>query len=472
MDNDGKGGDIRLDVAMRLVGVAGKTVWRAQSRIWTVILALLFAVSSPFGVAAVGPPTVVDPTTAVTPYPGPRVQDVKELEQDLQSTDATQAARLLWRFECGPHVADWTAVVQRAWDRRDSASPDATTRDPVVRALMAKCLAEPWSRFRATQPSDLPVIAELRHAILSDNSEEVRAAASGLTHFATAEDVQAMVAIPGRFPNLVRTTVGALSEVCRADAAVGIAKIRETIADAGERAEIDRIGKGLAPTRRLLCRFDVNIVGNPLSAADIEDFWVPSHGGEVLGASAPEIAELLHSSNVEAARKMRLVLRCVPSEQPSIDVVRSAWLSRDSSPADSATKDARVRVDMAVCLAEASAASHAAVDSSVAAELRRAVQSEDLFLRIEGMVGLSRIATPADVQLIVDAAKRGPAIFAHIAAAELRTTCVPGAAEGAENLREWTTSTKVREQIDYEIRSTERVREEICGKAGRETNVH
>jgi len=388
----------------------------------------------------------------------------------LQSTDAKQAARLLWRFGCGPQNEDWTEVVQRVWEGRDSAPPGAATHDPVVRALMAKCLVEPWSRFRSTQPSELPIIAELRHAILSDDSDEVRAAASGLTHFATAEDVQALVAVPSRLPGLVRTTVGALSEVCRADAAAGIAKIWESVADAGERAEIDRIAKGLAPTRRLLCRFDVNIVGNPITAADIDDFWAPIHGGGV-GASAQEIAELLHSSNVDAARKARLVLRCVPSEQPSIDVVRSAWRSRDSSPADSAIKDARVRIDMAVCLAEASAASHTAVDPSVAAELRRATQSEDLFLRIEGMAGLSRIATAADVRLIVDAAKRGPAILAHIAAADLRTTCVPGAAAAAENLRKWTTSQRVREQIDYEIRSTERVRQGICGKAGQEASV-
>jgi hypothetical protein len=427
----------------------------------TAIIATLYAVGVS-SYAAVGSPAAVEPMAPATPHAGPRVQDVKELEQLLQSTDNARAARMLWQFGCGPHNPDWTGVVQRAWEGRDSAPPDVATRDPVVRALMAKCLVEPWSRFRSIQPSDLPIIAELRLAILSDNSDEVRAAVSGLTHFATAEDVQAMVAVPTRYPGFVRTTVAALSEVCRADAASGIAKIRESVADTGQRTEIDRIAKGMAPTRRLVCRFDVNIVGNPISAADIDDFRAPIHGGGG-GAGAQDLAELLHSSNVDAARKALLGLRCVPSEQASTDVVRSAWRSRDSSPADLVTKDAKVRLYISVCLAEASAASHTAVDPSVAAELRKAVQSTDFDLLIGGMAGLSRIATAADVQLIVDAAKRAPAIFAHIAAAHLRTTCVPGAAEAAENLREWTTSQRVREQIDFEIRSTERVREGICG---------
>jgi hypothetical protein len=405
--------------------------------------------------AAVGSPA------AITPPAGPRVQDVKELEQILQSTDAKQAARLLWQFGCGPHRADWTEVVQRAWEGRDSAPPDVATRDPVVRTLMAKCLVEPWSRFRSTQPSDLPIVAELRLAILSDSSDEVRAAASGLAHFATAEDVQAMVAIPSRLPGLVRTTVAELSEVCRADAATGVATIRESVADAGERAEIDRVAKGMAPTRRLLCRFDVNIVGNPISQADIDDFWAPSHVvGE--GASAQEIADVLNSSNIQSARKMLWELRCLPSEQTRIDAVQRAWRTRHSAPPESVTRDAKVRVNMAVCLAGASAASHTAADPSVAAELRNSVKSEDAVLRIRGIEGLSRIATAADIRLIVDAAKGGPAIFAHIAAAHLRTTCVPGAAEAAESLKEWTTSQRVREQIDFEIRSTERVRKGIC----------
>jgi hypothetical protein len=331
---------------------------------------------------------------------------------------------------------------------------------------MAKCLAERWSRFYSPQPNDLPIIAELRHAVLSANSEEVRAAAEGLTHFATAEDVRAMVAVPSRFPSLLRTTVGALSEVCRADAASGIARIRQSVADTGERAEIDRIAKGMAPTRRLVCRFDVNIVGNPISAADIEDFWVPRH---VVGeaGSAREIGDLLNSSKVESARKALWELRCLPSEKTSIDAVLSAWRTRDSAPPESVTRDAKVRVNMAVCLAEASAASHTEADPSVAAELRKSVKSDDAHLRIEGMEALSRIATATDIGMIVEAAKEGPAILAHIAAADLRTSCVPGAAEAAETLREWTTSERVRDQIDFEIKSTERVREAICIK-----NVH
>ena len=76
---------------------------------------------------------------------------------------------------------------------------------------MAKCLAERWPQFSSRQAGDEPVVAELREAIVSNNPEEVRAAAAGLTHIATAEDVQAIVAVPTRLPALGRLMAVELS---------------------------------------------------------------------------------------------------------------------------------------------------------------------------------------------------------------------------------------------------------------------
>ena len=430
-----------------------------------VCLGTLYALCGPLNsAAAVGSPAAVDPPVARTPAFSPRAQDPRELEQALYSTDAKQAARLLAGFGCSPLNADSSEVVKRAWDGRDSTAADGATRDPVVRAWMAKCLAEQWSLFRATQPSDASIIAQLRQSIRSNNPEEARAAGFGLTHVATEEDVQAVVAVPARLPALGASMAFVLSEICRVDAVAGIFTIRGRVTDERQRNAIDALVQTLPRVRRQICGFDANIVGSSMSQADVEEFWVPNHGGGV-EATAQEIADAFHSSNVVSAREILWHLRCVPSEQTSIDAVRQAWRVRNVGPPDSVARDAMVRVNMAMCLADAHAVSGApgALDSSIAAELRKALKNGDARYLIAGMEGLSRIASAADIQLIASAVRRQRQFFAQFAVGALSTTCAPGAAEAAANLREWVTNQRIRDQIDYEIKSTEKVRAAICG---------
>jgi hypothetical protein len=123
----------------------------------------------------------------------PATQDARELEAALLGADPAEAVRLFWRFSCANYSNSESAeVVQLAWGLRDSSGASGATQDPVVRTLMAKCLAEAWPRFRPIEPGDAQVLAQLRLAIGSDNPEEVRAAAHGLTQTATAEDVQSI----------------------------------------------------------------------------------------------------------------------------------------------------------------------------------------------------------------------------------------------------------------------------------------
>jgi hypothetical protein len=429
-----------------------------------VSLAALYAAWSPLGHAAVGSLAVIDPVADAAPHAAPHFQDPQELERALLSTDAKLAAHLFWQFGCAPWNEDSTEVVKRAWETRDSAPANSATRDPDVRALMAKCLVERWSRFKPEEPGDAPIIAELRRAIASVNAEVVSAGAFGLTRVATAEDVQAIVAVPTRLPALGATMVSALTQVCRTDAADGIAKIRDEVTDARQRDSIDAMVESIHATRRTNCGFDANIVGSSVSAEDIEDFWVSNQGAEV-PISAQEIDEVLRSSDKTLARKMLRQIRCLPSNSATIDVVRSAWLTRDSGPADLVTRDTPVRVNMAACLAEAGAASRATADPTIAAELRKAVKGRDAGDLAAGMEGLSRIATRADVQVIVDAARRWPP-FAAFAVGDLSTTCAPGAVKGAVTIRSFTTSARGRDWMNGEIYVTERVREGICGGGG------
>jgi hypothetical protein len=393
----------------------------------------------------------------------PHTQDPGELEAALLASDPASAASLFQQFTCASYNnIEAAAVVRRTWAQRDSSGATGALKDPAVRTLMAKCLAEYKPRFTPLGPDDAAVQAQLRFAIGSSDPEQVRAAASGLTQTATAEDVQSIVAAAARLPDVAVWLSSDLWQICRVDAAEGARKVSAGIKDARQRASTEANEEYLARTQRLMCEFDANIVGKDVSQADIDDFFVPAHLGPP--ASADDIRNALRSTNVREARETLVRLRCLPREKDSLELIRDAWGARNSSPAESVTRNPAFRVTMAACLAEAGAASSTAVDASIVEALREAARSADPQIFLAGFEGLSRVATAADVRTIENAVKRRSSIFAVIAVGQLTRTCAPGAERAAEALRENTSSPQGLRNIEYEIWSTKRVREFVCGR--------
>jgi hypothetical protein len=389
------------------------------------------------------------------------VQDPKELERALLAQDPAEAVHLFGRFSCANYGNSESAeVVRRAWELRDSSSATGATRDPVVRTLMAKCLAATWPRFRPLEPGDAPVLAQLRLAMASDNPEEVRAAAFGLTQIATAEDVQSMVAAAGRLPALASQMTADLTQICRVDAIDGERAIGARVTDARQHAEIQEVESHAATLRRILCGFDANIVGGAVSLADVDDFRAPGHSDPNL--SAHDIEGILASADVREAREMLWKLHCQPSEKDTLDVVQKAWQHRESSARDSVTRDSNVRVLMARCFAEASAASNSRIPAAAVEELRQAVLGSDPSNFIVGVEGLTRIATAGDVRLIESAVKNRPPVLSSIAVMSLTRSCAPGAQQVVAEIREHTTQARALREIDYQIGATQRVREFVC----------
>jgi hypothetical protein len=389
------------------------------------------------------------------------IQDPRVLEQALLAEDPAEATRLFWRFSCSNYSNSESAeVVRRAWELRDSSGATRALKDPVVRTLMAKCLAETWPRFRPLEPGDAPVMAQLRLAIGSDNPEEVRAAASGLTQTATAEDVQSIVAAAVRIQAVAVLLSSNLWQICRVDAIEGARSVTASVMDARQRASMEANEEHLVAMQRLLCEFDANIVGSGVSQADIDDFWVPGRSGP--RPSANDIRNALQSTNVYEAREMLWRLRCLPSEKDSLELISAAWRTRNSSAPESVTRDLDVRVVMAVCLAEADAASNMAVDASMVEVLRHAIGSSDPRNFVAGVEGLSRNATGADVRLIENAVKGRSSVFSTIAVGNLTRSCAPGAGRAAQAIREHTSSPQGLRAIEYEIWSTQRLREFVC----------
>ena len=396
------------------------------------------------------------------------VQDPKELERALLAQDPAEAVHLFGRFSCANYGNSESAeVVRRAWELRDSSGAAGTTLDPVVRTLMAKCLVATWPRFRPMEPGDAPVLAQLRLAMASDNPEEVRAAAFGLTQIATAEDVQNMVAAAGRLPALASQMTADLTQVCRVDAIDGERTIGASVTDARQHAEIQEVENHATTLRRILCGFDANIVGSAVSHADVDDFWVPGHSDA--NHSAHDIEGSLASANVREARDRLWKLHCQPSEKDTLDVVQKAWQHRESSARDSVTRDLNVRVLMARCFAEASAASNSRIPAAAVEELRQAVLGSDPSNFIVGVEGLTRIATAGDVRLIESAVKNRPPVLSSIAVMSLTRSCAPGAQQVVAEIREHTSEPRTLREIDYQIGATKRVREFACAnrEAGR-----
>jgi len=435
-----------------------------QFRSFLVVALALFACHERLASAQSSPAAAdrADAPAAVRLAP---VQDPKELERALLAQDRAEAVHLFARFSCANYGNSESAeVVRRAWELRDSSSATGATRDPVVRTLMAKCLVTTWPRFRSLEPGDAPVLAQLRLAMASDNPEEVRAAAFGLTQIATADDVQSMVAAAGRLPALASQMTADLTQVCRVDAIDGERTIGASVTDARQRAEIQEVERHAVTLRRILCGFDANIVGSAVSQADVDDFWVPGHSDP--NQSAHDVEGILASSNVREARDKLWKLHCQPSEKDTLDVVHRAWQHRESSARDSVTRDLNVRVLMARCFAEASAVSGTGSKSQIPAsavqELRQAVLGSDPSNFIVGVEGLTRIATTGDVRLIESAVKNRPSVLAGIAVMSLTRSCAPGAQQLVAEIREHTSQPRALREIDYQIGATKRVREFAC----------
>jgi hypothetical protein len=436
-----------------------------RRRTFAIVFALAFLACAERPVCAQSmPPAAAERAGAAPAIAHPFTQDPGELEVAL-ATDPAEAASLLRRFTCASYNNIKAAsVVRRAWDRRELVGATDALKDPVVRTLMAKCVAEYKPRFTPLGPDDRAVQAQLRLAINSDDPEQVRAAASGLTQTATAEDVQSIVAAAARVPADAVLLSSDLWQICRLDAIEGARKVSAGVMDAHQRASMEANEVHMAETQRLLCEFDANIVGKDVSQADIDDFWVPGHLGP--RASADDLRNALQSTNVHEARETLVRLRCLPREKDSLELIRDAWRARNSGPAESVTRNPAFRAAMAACLAEADAASNTAVDTSIVEVLREAARSADPQTFLAGFEGLSRVATAADVRTIENAVKGRSSIFAVIAVGQLTRSCAPGAERAAEAMRENASSPQGLRNIEYEIWSTKRVREFVCAKGG------
>jgi hypothetical protein len=141
-----------------------------------------------------------------------------------------------------------------------------------------------------------------------------------------------------------------------------------------------------------------------------------------------------------------------------VALIQSAWRKRDSSPAESVMRNPEFRLAVAVRLAKAAAASNTLVDPSVMEVLRHVVGSSDPRSLFTGLEGLSRVATPADLQVIENSVKGRSSVFATVAVAHLTRSCAPV----AEAILEQTSSPRGLRAIEYEIGSAQKVREFVC----------
>jgi len=226
-----------------------------RRRALAIVVALAFlACAQPHASAQSTPPAASG--QAEGPAIGhPHTQDPSELEAALQATHPAQAVNFLWQFTCASYSnVEAAQVVRRAWDRRDSVGAAGALKDPLVRTLMAKCLAEYKPRFTPIETSHASELAQLRLAINSDDPEQVRAAASGLTQTATAEDVQSIVAAAARLPAVAVLLSSDLWQICRLDATEGARQISAGIMDARQRASLEANEEHFVATQRLLAK--------------------------------------------------------------------------------------------------------------------------------------------------------------------------------------------------------------------------
>jgi hypothetical protein len=171
---------------------------------------------------------------------------------------------------------------------------------------------------------------------------------------------------------------------------------------------------------------------------------------------------LLSDDSAEAAR-LFWRFSCAQNAE-SAEVVRHVWEERDSSGASGAVRDPLVRTQMAKCLAAAWPRFRPTEpgDAPVLAQLRRSMASSNLEEVRAAAFGLTQIATAEDVQSMVAAAARLPALASQMTA-DLTQVCRVDAIEAERTIGASVTDARQHAEIQEVESHAATLRRTLCG---------
>lgn len=176
-----------------------------------------------------------------------------QVKEALDTQPPQPALRLLLRAPCAASDAAVIGEMRNAWLERDSPNASAAERDPVIQAVIARCLIQADITSRPLTQEVRDAASLLRTAILGNEVMAVVAAVEGLAIINAEPDVGLIAGVPKRIPALLNHVIKVVGYTCGANNLKTIALIRREAATEALRARIDLVYSRVEPVRLQTC---------------------------------------------------------------------------------------------------------------------------------------------------------------------------------------------------------------------------
>ncbi len=183
----------------------------------------------------------------------PGAPNAAQIRKALTAPIKADALKPLLALRCSADTTGAVDEIIRAWRDRDSASATSVTHDPVIQAIMARCIL--WSSAdSAESQEDRDAAANLLRAdIQSDDPMTVIVSMEGLARTSLQADLMSIAQTPRRLPGVRTPALWDVSVSCAPNPEAALAELRSTASTNAEREAVDRTFESYAPNRSRLC---------------------------------------------------------------------------------------------------------------------------------------------------------------------------------------------------------------------------
>jgi hypothetical protein len=176
-----------------------------------------------------------------------------QVKAALESPDPKRALQVLMDLSCNAENSDAVAEMRQAWRVRHSPAATGTVRDPVVQAVIARCLIEVDARLQSDKVEMADATTVLRSALHGDDVMGVLAAVEGLAILNSDQDVKDIADVPYRMPGTLNAVVRIVGFTCGDSNLKTIAAIRKAATTPQLRDRIDAVYKHAEARRNEQC---------------------------------------------------------------------------------------------------------------------------------------------------------------------------------------------------------------------------
>jgi hypothetical protein len=381
------------------------------------------------------------------------------LTESLTCADKAEAIRRLVGGSCLSANTTSVTEVRKVWRDLASLSANAAARDPIVQALMAKCLVD--ARLGLDGPVDPSAVAYLRNALTDPSPALAGLAMIGLSPVLTKEDIATIVRVASAEPTLAMEAIMALSISCIPEAKSAVASIRAAAVGSPQAADIDSF---LAESKDLCNR------KGPLGPRQMNAPIAPAPN-TALPLSEPDAAQVRAALDAPYGKpslpyakpslQVLLAVQCTPELSDAVEEMRRAWHERNSPGASDTLQDPVAQAIIASCLITAAGPSERVTPDTVDAAtlLRASIRSNDAMAVMNAVKGLAFLNANEDVGTIADVPRRMPSLL-NAVIRFVGFTCGANNMRTLALIREELTTEMLRDQFDAVYKDVAEVRKQ------------